>query len=46
MKADIPNIGQNAPDFKARTSEDGLFQLHNALETGKNVCLVFYRGHW
>jgi len=46
MNPDIPDIGETAPDFEVLTSEGGTFHLQQALNTGRNVMLLFYRGHW
>jgi hypothetical protein len=46
MDKNIPDIGQNAPEFEALTSERKIFKLSEELKSGQNVKLVFYRGHW
>jgi peroxiredoxin len=46
MNPDIPDIGEIAPDFEALTSSAETFSLKQALSTGRNVLLLFYRGHW
>jgi peroxiredoxin len=46
MHKDIPDIGQNTPDFEAMTSDNTIFKLSEELKSGKNIKLVFYRGHW
>ena len=46
MNQNIPDIGQDAPDFEAMTSDDKTFKLSEELKSGKNIKLVFYRGHW
>jgi peroxiredoxin len=46
MNPDIPDIGEIAPDFESLTSEGETFRLQQALNTGRNVLLLFYRGHW
>ena len=46
MHNTIPDIGQDAPDFEAATSENETFRLSDELKFGRNIKLVFYRGHW
>lgn len=46
MNKDIPDIGQDAPDFGVATSDGKTFKLSEELKSGKNVKLMFYRGHW
>ncbi|MBU3916446.1 peroxiredoxin family protein [bacterium] len=46
MESNIPDIGQKALDFQVKNQNGGEFQLKNALSNGKNLMLVFYRGHW
>jgi len=46
MNPNIPDIGEIAPDFEILTSKGETFQLQKALSTGRNVLLLFYRGHW
>jgi peroxiredoxin len=46
MNPQIPDVGQMAPDFEALNSSGDIFSLKQALSTGKNVLLLFYRGHW
>jgi len=46
MHKEIPNIGQNIPDFEAVTSDNRIFKLSDELKSGKNIKLMFYRGHW
>lgn len=46
MNPDIPDIGENAPDFEVLTSKGETFHLKQPLSTGRNVMLLFYRGHW
>lgn len=46
MRQSTPEVGDIAPDFDAKTSENENFKLSNALATGRNIMLVFYRGHW
>jgi len=46
MNQNIPDIGQDAPDFEAVTSDNRIFRLSDELKPGKNIKLVFYRGHW
>lgn len=46
MKPDIPDIGQTAPDFEVLTSRGETFHLQQVLSAGRNVLLLFYRGHW
>ena len=38
-------IGSSAPDFTLETREGGTATL-SQFRGGKNVVLVFYRGHW
>ena len=42
----IPTIGQDAPDFEVPTSDGKPFKLSDELKSGKNIKLMFYRGHW
>jgi hypothetical protein len=46
MDRNIPDIGQNAPEFDALTSEQKIFKLSEELKSGQNVKLRFDRGHW
>ena len=46
MHKEIPDIGQNIPDFGAMTSDNKIFKLSEELKSGKKIKLVFYRGHW
>jgi peroxiredoxin len=46
MKNITPKIGEKAPDFTILTADDKNFTLYSALESNRNVLLVFYRGHW
>ena len=46
MNQNIPDIGQDAPDFEVAASDDSNFRLSEELQSGKNIKLVFYRGHW
>jgi len=46
MNPNIPDIGEEAPDFEVLTSGAETFQLKQALSTGRNLLLLFYRGHW
>jgi peroxiredoxin len=46
MTGNIPDIGQNAPDFETLTSDSKRFVLSEALKSGHPVKLLFYRGHW
>lgn len=46
MHKDIPDIGQDAPDFETVTSDNIAFKLSEELKSGTNVKLMFYRGHW
>jgi len=46
MHKNIPAIGQDAPDFEVAASNGSLFKLSEELKSGKNIKLVFYRGHW
>ncbi len=46
MNKNIPDIGQDAPDFEVSTSDVSTFKLSEELKSGKNVNLMFYRGHW
>jgi peroxiredoxin len=46
MNQNIPSIGQDAPDFEVTTSDNKTFKLSDELKSGKNIKLVFYRGHW
>ncbi len=42
----LPQLGEPIPELTALTSEGEDFSLANALEQGKNIALIFYRGHW
>ncbi len=44
VAAAAPQVGQTAPDFTLADQSGAPFQL--AALRGKNVLLVFYRGHW
>ncbi len=46
MNKNIPDVGQDAPDFQVLTSDGKTFKLSEALKSGQNVKLMFYRGHW
>jgi len=46
MKTEIPDIGQKAPAFEVLNSNGEVFSLQKALSTGRNILLLFYRGHW
>jgi peroxiredoxin len=46
MNKDIPETGQTAPDFEVVTSKGDTFKLSEALKSGQNIKLMFYRGHW
>lgn len=46
MKKHIPEAGDMAPEFHVQTSEGSIFSLSAALSAGRNILLVFYRGHW
>jgi len=46
MNQNIPDIGQDTPDFEVLTSDSKLFKLSEELKSGQNVKLMFYRGHW
>lgn len=46
VKKNYPAIGQNAPDFEVAKSGGDTFRLSEVLKSGKNIKLVFYRGHW
>ena len=46
MNKDIPDIGQDAPDFEVATSNGNTFKLSAELKYRRNVKLMFYRGHW
>jgi hypothetical protein len=46
MRQLIPGVDDFVPDFQAKTSEDEKFRLQSVLEVGRNIMLVFYRGHW
>ena len=46
MQKNIPGIGQDVPDFDVATSDNKTFRLSDELKSGKNIKLVFYRGHW
>ena len=46
MNQNIPDIGQEIPDFEVMTSDGNTFRLSDELKAGKNIKLMFYRGHW
>lgn len=46
MNKNIPDIGQAAPDFEIPASDGTVFKLSKALSSGRNVKLLFFRGHW
>jgi peroxiredoxin len=46
MNLEIPDVGEVAPEFETLTSSAERFHLKEALGTGRNVLLLFYRGHW
>lgn len=46
MNQNIPAIGQNIPDFEVLTSNGKAFRLSDEMKSGKNIKLMFYRGHW
>jgi peroxiredoxin len=46
MNQEIPDIGQDVPDFEVVTSGGETFKLSEELKSGQNVKLMFYRGHW
>ena len=46
MSREIPAIGQDVPDFEVPKSEGNTFRLSEELKSGRNIKLVFYRGHW
>ena len=46
MNQNIPDIGQDIPDFEVKTSDNKTFKLSEELESGHNIKLMFYRGHW
>jgi peroxiredoxin len=46
MKTEVPNIGQRAPDFEVLKSDGETFSLKQTLDSGGNILLLFYRGHW
>jgi len=46
MNKDTPGIGQDVPDFEVATSDGKAFKLSEELKSGRNVKLMFYRGHW
>lgn len=46
MDANIPDIGQTAPDFTVTDAFGSSFTLSETLNSGRTVKLVFYRGHW
>jgi len=46
MKTEIPDIGQKAPDFEVLNSSGEMISLKQALSAGRNILLLFYRGHW
>jgi peroxiredoxin len=46
MNQEIPDIGQDVPDFEVVTSAGKTFKLSEELKSGQNVKLMFYRGHW
>lgn len=45
-RSKIPGPGRIAPDFTCRNHRNETVSLHEILNLGKTVCLVFYRGHW
>ena len=46
MHANIPAVGQVAPDFEVATASGNTFKLSEELTSGRNIKLMFYRGHW
>ena len=46
MNKDIPDIGQDTPDFEVAMSGGSTFKLSEELKSGRNIKLMFYRGHW
>jgi len=46
MNQNIPDIGQDTPNFEVLTSDSKTFRLSEELKSGQNVKLMFYRGHW
>ncbi len=46
MDINIPNIGQEVPDFTVADAFGNPFTLSKILKSGRNIKLVFYRGHW
>jgi len=46
MDNPIPSPGEAAPEFEIPNESGGLFSLSRTIETGENILLVFYRGHW
>lgn len=42
--ATVPNVGQQAPDFRLLDQNDHVTRLSAA--RGQKVVLVFYRGYW
>lgn len=46
MAKNIPNVGESAPYFTVTTARNSSFSLKSTLAKGRNVMLVFYRGHW
>jgi len=46
MNQNIPDIGQDTPDFEVLTSDSTIFRLSEELKSGQNIKLMFYRGHW
>ncbi len=41
MNKDIPDIGQDMPDFEVLNSEGKTFKLSEELKSGKSVKLMF-----
>lgn len=46
MNSNIPDIGQDVPDFEVLTSDGKTLKLSEVLKKGSTVKLMFYRGHW
>ena len=46
MQNDIPDVGQDAPNFEAVTAVNKIFRLNEELKAGRNIKLMFSRGHW
>jgi peroxiredoxin len=46
MNTNIPDIGEDAPDFEVFYSNGKTFKLSEELKKGRNIKLMFYRGHW